>query len=175
MPVPLPTDNGCRHYIAYLLEKLAYHSIKLYINVVGIIHLEEGSNDLFAKSWYIYCLLKGVKRCRNFLSRRIFYISFFPLINFSVSEDVTFWAFYLVAFFPFFGKTNCLCKDLSSFNFNYHLCRKDAVFSPDGVVLDGWMDGWMLITVTIYTGIYTHLYDEMFIATGSACLGHELH
>jgi len=62
VPTTLSTDNVCR-YITYLSERLAFISIKLYINPIRIIHLEEGFDDPFAKSSHIDYLLKCAKRC----------------------------------------------------------------------------------------------------------------
>ena len=60
-PVPLSQDNACR-YIAFLSQKLAYTSIKQYINVVRIMHLEAGHANPFQGSWHIDMLLKGTKK-----------------------------------------------------------------------------------------------------------------
>ena len=60
-PVPLSQDNACR-YIAFLSQKLAYTSIKQYINVIRIMHLDAGHANPFQGSWHIDMLLKGTKR-----------------------------------------------------------------------------------------------------------------
>ena len=60
-PVPLSQENACR-YIAFLSKQLAYTSIKQYINVVRIMHLEAGHANPFQGSWHIEMLLKGTQR-----------------------------------------------------------------------------------------------------------------
>ena len=60
-PVPLSQANACR-YIAFLSQRLAYNSVKLYINVVRIMHLEAGHANPFSNSWIVDTLLKGTKR-----------------------------------------------------------------------------------------------------------------
>ena len=59
----------------------------------------------------------------------------FGLVDLSSPLDVTFWACCLVAFFSFFRKSNLLVKAITSFDPSIHLCRKDALFSVDGVSL----------------------------------------
>ena len=60
-PVHLSQDFACR-YIAFLSERLSYNSIKQYINVVRILHLEAGHVNHFLSCWHIDTLLKGTKR-----------------------------------------------------------------------------------------------------------------
>ena len=60
-PVSLSPINACR-YIAFLSQKLAFNSIKQYINDVRIMHLETGHGNPFHNSWHIDTLLKGAKR-----------------------------------------------------------------------------------------------------------------
>ena len=52
-PVPLSQDNACR-YITFVSQKLAYTSIKQYINVVRIVHLEASHANPFQGSWHNY-------------------------------------------------------------------------------------------------------------------------
>lgn len=105
-PVPLSQANACR-YIAFLSQRLAYNSVKLYINVVRIMHLEAGHANPFSNSWIVDTLLRGTKRVLGAGQKQKLPItpqillSLFPLIDFSSSFDVTFWAACLVAFFSF--------------------------------------------------------------------------
>ena len=140
-PVPLSQANACR-YIAFLSQRLAYNSVKLYINVVRIMHLEAGHANPFSNSWIVDTLLKGTKRVLGAAQKQKLPITpqillrLFPLIDFSSSFDVTFWAACLVAFFSFFRRSNLLVKSMSSFDPNLHLCRRDASFSSEGVTLE---------------------------------------
>ena len=144
--MPLSQANACR-YIAFLSQRLAYkyNSVKLYINVVRIMHLEAGHANPFSNSWIVDTLLRGTKRVLGAAQKQKLPItpqillSLFPLIDFSSSFDVTFWAACLVAFFSFFRRSNLLVKSLSSFDPHPHLCRRDASFSSEGVTLE---DRW---------------------------------
>ena len=51
-PVRLSQDDACR-YIAFLSQRLAYNSIKQYINVVRILHLEAGLINPFHNCWQV--------------------------------------------------------------------------------------------------------------------------
>ena len=139
-PVPLSHDNACQ-YVAFLSNKLAFNSIKQYINVVRIMHLESGHANPFNNSWHIDMLLKGTKRVLGVLQKQKLPITpdifrrMFTLVNFSTPVEVTFWASCLVAFFSFFRKSNLFVTNLESFNPKLHLCRRDATFSSEGVTL----------------------------------------
>ena len=139
-PVPLSQDNVCR-YIAFLSQKLAYTSIKQYIHVVRIMHLEAGHANPFQGSWHIDMLLKGTKRVLGTAHKQKLPITpailrqLFKQIDFTLPLEVTLWAACLVAFFSFFRKSNLLVKSITSFDSNLHLCRRDATFTEDGVSL----------------------------------------
>jgi len=139
-PVPLSQENACR-YIAFLSGKLAFNSLKQYLNVVRILHLEAGHVNPFHNCWHIDMLLKGTKRVLGAAIKQKLPITpqilrrMFKLVNFSSPLDVTFWAACLVAFFSFFRKSNLLAKNMESFNPQLHLCRQDASFTQDGVTL----------------------------------------
>ena len=108
MPVPLSQDNACR-YIAFLSERLSYNSIKQYINVVRILHLEAGHVNPFLTCSQIDTLLKGTRRVLGVSIKQKLPITvdilrrMFTLVDLSCPLDVTFWASCLVAFFSFFG------------------------------------------------------------------------
>ena len=50
--VPLSVDNACR-YIAFLSHRLCFNSIKQYLNVVRVMHLEAGHSNPFHNSWHV--------------------------------------------------------------------------------------------------------------------------
>ena len=72
--VPLSQDFACR-YIAFLSERLSYNSIKQYINVVRILHLEAGHVNHFLSCWHIDTLLKGTKRVLGVSIKHRLYLS----------------------------------------------------------------------------------------------------
>ena len=134
-------SGHCLSVIAFLSERLSYNSIKQYINVVRILHLEAGHVNPFLSCWHIDTLLKGTKRVlgvsiKQKLSITVYILRrMFTLVDLSCPLDVTFWASCLVALFSFFRNSNLLVKGMDSFIHSVHLCRRDANFSPVGVTL----------------------------------------
>ena len=60
-PVPLFQENLGR-YIAFLSRRLCFSSVKQYLNVVRLVHLEAGFQNPLEKNWYVSSILKGVRR-----------------------------------------------------------------------------------------------------------------
>ena len=104
-------------------------------------HLEAGHANPFQGYWHIEMLLKGTNRVLGAGHRQKLPImsavlrQLFKRIDFTLPLEVTFWAACLVAFFSFFQKYNVLVKSITSFDSNLHLCRRDAIFSEEGVSL----------------------------------------
>ena len=102
-PVPASTVTICR-YIAYLALTHTYSSIKLYLNVIRLLHIEAGfSNPVSCHN--IQQVLKGVKRLqphsphrRPIMTTDLLKRMRFKLDNIS-SLDLTFWAACLLAFY----------------------------------------------------------------------------
>ena len=63
--VPISSCNlGC--YIAYLGQKLSYSSVRQYLNVMRIMHLDEGHCNPLANNWYLKSILKGLRRHKGY-------------------------------------------------------------------------------------------------------------
>lgn len=87
-PVPLSQENLGR-YIAFLSRRLCFNSVKQYLNIVRLMHLEAGLQNPLEKNWYVTSILKGVRRVKgdasvqqvfkNYLSPWIFWSEFFWL------------------------------------------------------------------------------------------------
>lgn len=139
-PVPISSCNLGR-YIAFLGSKLSYSSVRQYLNVVRIMHLEEGHGNPLANNWYLNSILKGLRRHRgNGVSKKlpitdVILHGILAVQNFSNPFDVCFWAACLVAFFSFFRKSNLLVPSPPQFNPSKHLCTSDVSFHPMGATL----------------------------------------
>ena len=70
-PVPLSqVDLG--RYIAFLSRRLTFSSIRQYLNVVRLLHLEVGMSNPLESNWYVSSILKGVKRVKgNSVSQKL--------------------------------------------------------------------------------------------------------
>lgn len=54
-PVPLSqTDLG--RYIAYLSRRLCFSSVRQYLNVIRLLHLESGFSNPLENNWYVSVL-----------------------------------------------------------------------------------------------------------------------
>lgn len=139
-PVPLSQENLGR-YIAFLSRRLCFTSVRQYLNVVRIIHLEAGHANPLEHNWYVASILKGVKRVKGCHSEQKLPITLDILkrlvchLNLTLPLDRVFWAACLVAFYSFFRKSNLLIPTLDAFDPSRHLCRSDVNFRPDGAVL----------------------------------------
>ena len=139
-PVPIsPVDLG--RYVAFLASKLCYSSVKQYLNIVRLMHLDEGYPSPLANSWYLSSILQGLRRCKGDNAKQKLPITInilrqiLSILNLSCAFDLTFWATCLVAFFSFFRKSNLLITAWNKFNPDIHLCRSDALFHTSGAIL----------------------------------------
>lgn len=106
-PVPLSQENLGR-YIAFLSRPLCFNSVKQYLNIVRLMHLEAGFQNPLEKNWYFDSILKGVRRMKDDASVQKLPITIdilrklFITLNLECAFDRTFWAACLVGFFSFF-------------------------------------------------------------------------
>ena len=70
-PVPAGTDVICES-IAYSAQTVCPTSIKQYLSVIRILHVESGYDDPHQDGFAIKLLLKGVQRTKgNFVKRKL--------------------------------------------------------------------------------------------------------
>lgn len=133
------TDLG--RYIAYLSRRLSFSSIRQYLNIVRLLHLEAGLKNPLDSNWYVSSILKGVRRVKGDSSSQKLPITLdilkqiFLKLDLRNSFDRAFWAACLVGFFSFFRKSNLLIQSHILFDPKRHLCASDAQFTADGAVL----------------------------------------
>ena len=139
-PVPLSQENLGR-YIAFLSRRLCFNSVKQYLNIVRLMHLEAGFQNPLKKNWYVESILKGVRRIKGDSSVRKLPITLdilrqiFLTLNLNDPFDRTFWAACLVGFFSFFRKSNLLVTSHVLFDPNLNLCAHDLNLTLEGAVL----------------------------------------
>ena len=139
-PTPL-SQHDLGRYIAYLSRKLCFTSVRQYLNVVRILHIEAGLPNPLENNWYVSSILKGVRRVKGDTTKQKLPITLdilrtmFIQLNLSCSFDRVFWAACLVAFYSFFRKSNLLIPSIEGFDPSKHLCASDVKFTPEGVVL----------------------------------------
>ena len=139
-PIPVSQTTLLR-YTVHLARRLAANSIKKYLNIVRIMHLEYGLTDPLRDNWVLTSLLKGICRSKGLSVHRKLPITPSLLLairnrlNFNNIVDSVFWAISLVAFFGFLRKSNLLPPSSITFNPAKHLCREDLSLFSGGLIL----------------------------------------
>ena len=140
--VPVPVDQIvlCR-YAAHLAKRLSAPSVRKYLNIVRILHLEEGFKNPLQENWFLDTILKGIDREKGVGVKRKLPITPHLLLsikqglNLSSPLDSVFWAACLTAFYGFLRKANLFPPNDKSFSPSKHLARSDFTFHPWGVML----------------------------------------
>ena len=136
--MPISQMNLAR-YIVFLASKLSYASMKQYLNIVRIIHLEGGLPNPLDGSWYLQSLLKGCKRALGVNHKPKLPMTIellgriFKCINLSKSSDLVFWAACLLGFYSFLRKSNFLVQ--AGQVPDSCIRRKDITFLTGGATL----------------------------------------
>ena len=130
-----------RRYIAFLASRLSFTSIRQYLNVVRLMHVESGHTNPLSDSWYLSSILKGLRRFKGDSTRPKLPMTchilqrILSLLGLTRSFDFTFWAVCLVGFFSFFRKSNLLVPSLAAFDPQKHLCQSDVTLEASGAVI----------------------------------------
>jgi len=139
---PVPASQQClSQYISALSQILKFQSIKQYLNIVRLIHLESGFVNPLQDNWYIRSILNGARRVLGDV--QIPKLPITPQIlkkihtklNLSLPRDALFWAATLVGFFAFLRKSN-LFPPSKGFDPNKHLTRQDFKIVEHGLSVD---------------------------------------
>ena len=136
-PVPVNTVTLTR-YVAFLARTLNFSSVKQYLNILRILHLEAGFPNPLQDNWFLQSVLMGVKREKGTVVRQKRPITpeilrqLLGALDLSQSFDACIWAAALVAFFCFFRKSNLLPRSQAAFNKKINLCVGDVLFYPWG-------------------------------------------
>ena len=139
-PVPVNTLVICR-YAAHLAKRLAFSSIKKYLNIIKILHLEAGFPNPMKENWFLDTVLKGVARHKGKVVHRklpitpTILLAIKARLNLSNPLDSMFWAAALVAFYGFLRKANLFPSAINKYDPNKHLSRGDFTLYQWGVHL----------------------------------------
>ena len=96
---PLPADNNiiCQ-YVAFLAQSMCYTSVRQYLNVIRILHMENGYSNPLQDNYAVNSVLKGVQRMKgNYVKRKLpitldILESISKVLDFTKSQDLAFWA-----------------------------------------------------------------------------------
>ena len=137
--VPITSNNLCR-YAAYLARTCRYNTIRQYLNIIRILHLEAGLSNPLRENWFLQSVLLGIKRIKG--DKVIQKLPITPDILLAMKAkltkkpfDVAFWAICLVAFFGLFRKGNLLLKTIDDFDPIKHISRDDFLVTDNGLLI----------------------------------------
>ena len=139
-PVPVSHLTICR-YAAFLAKRLSVASIKKYINIIRILHLEAGLPNPLKETWFLDTVIRGIGRHKGLGTRRKLPINphillkIRSLLDLSSSVDAVFWAACLLAFFGFLRKSNLFPPSAAKFDPSKHLLRDDFTLFNWGIML----------------------------------------
>ena len=112
-PVPA-TQSTILSYTAFLARSLSPASIKNYLNLIRIIHLESGFENPLADNYALKNLKRGITRLKGTPPKQMLPFTCAMLLDirrhlcFLFPSDVKFWAAVCVAFFGFLRKSTLL-------------------------------------------------------------------
>jgi hypothetical protein len=111
--VPATTDVICC-YVAYLAKSLKFTSIKQYINIVRIMHLEWNLPNPLSNNYHVQSVLRGIRRDIGDRSKQKLPITpdillkMLPHLDISQSPDANIWAVCLMLFYGMLRKASVL-------------------------------------------------------------------
>ena len=138
-PVPA-SEAQVSMYAAYLARRLSASSIKPYLNIIRLLHIENGYANPYQESWLVKSTIKGIQKTLGMQSNRKVPIQPSLLIEMHKHIDISnllecmFWAAALVLFFGTFRKSNLLPNKPSEFSADKQFCRSAFVVNGNGPI-----------------------------------------
>ena len=128
-------------YAAYLARSIKAASVRGYLNIIRLLHLEAGLPNPLEDNWYVQSTLKGIDRILGMPAVRrtpihpslLMNLRF--LLDFSIVEDCMFWAAALLMFYGLLRKSNLFPDSINSFDDKRHFVRSDFTQRPDNTIL----------------------------------------
>ena len=139
-PVPVTHIIVCR-YAAFLARRLSASSVKKYLNIIRLLHLEAGLPNPLSHNWFLDSVLRGIMRkkgvgtCRKLPITPYILLRLKSVLNPANPVDIVFWAACLLGFFAFLRKSNLFAPSTTRFDPSKHLRRGDLTIFPWGVAV----------------------------------------
>jgi hypothetical protein len=128
-PVPV-SDVTVAQYAAFLARRLKPASIRQYLNIIRILHLECNMANPLEDSWYVKMTLKGIEKtkgttvCRKApITPKLLLEIKQQLMHDKNAADSVFWAACVIMFFGLLRKSNLFGTDKEGFCKDKHLTR----------------------------------------------------
>lgn len=138
--VPATTQTLIR-YCIFLARNHVPSSVRQYLNVVRIIHLDNYLPNPLENNFPLRSVLKGIDRVhgrppvRKLPITPVLLRMFYELLDMSKNFDIVFFSACVVAFYTFFRKSTLLSPSLLKHNPDLHLCRRDVTFCDQGILI----------------------------------------
>lgn len=136
LPAPVSQEALLR-YAALLAQSLSFQSIRQYLNIIRLLHLEMGLPNPLEHNWGLQSLLQGVSRSigqtqfpKSPITPTIL-LQIRPFLFLDQPLDCLFWAATLTGFFGMLRKSNLL--PTSDFDPVKHLSRDDFKLHSWGI------------------------------------------
>lgn len=137
-PVPA-TDDVLSMYAAFLARRLRPASIRQYLNVIRLLHLEANLPNPCLNNWILSTTLKGIDREKGCPVNRKAPISPEMLLTIKSKlalttsrEDAIFWAACLLMFYGLFRKSNLYPR--GKFDGDKQFVKDDFSLTPEGAL-----------------------------------------
>ena len=137
-PVPADTKLLCR-YAVHLARKLKFNSIKQYLNIVRLLHLEMGLPNPCIDNFHLSATLRGIKRHLGDAVIRKEPItpdmlkSILAALDISSPRGAAVWAACCLMFFGLLRRSNVMVQNNGGFDPEKQLRRRDLVFTHEGL------------------------------------------
>ena len=137
-PIPASTRTLCL-YAAHLARRLRYSSIKQYLNIIQILHLEWNFPNPLLNNFHLQSVLRGIRR---HLGDRVFrkepitprlLLLLLSHLDIATPFGACVWAAALLMFFGLLRRSNVLPSSAGAFNPSLHLRRRDLTFTSKGL------------------------------------------
>ena len=128
-------------YAAFLARRLKPSSVRQYLNIVRILHLESNYPNPLQDNWYVKSTLTGIDRLLASPVKRAapvtpqLLIDIKAKLDFLTLWDSMFWAAALLMFFATLRKSNLFPNTPDSFSTDKQFTRSDLKSNSDGTIL----------------------------------------
>lgn len=144
-PVPAATTTVCQ-YIVYLSDRLCFNSIKQYINIVKLMHLDHRLADPLNApriQWFLQGLKRfmgcGVTRKSPITPQLLGDTDIYSTLDKNSLLDTGLWAACVVSFFAMLRRSNVTVRSKNEISSYKGLTRSDFLVTKDQVVVHvGW-------------------------------------
>jgi integrase len=128
-------------YAAYLARQIGASSVRQYLNIIRLLHLEAGLPNPMQDNWYIKSTLTGIDRLIGKPAKRrtpvhpSLLLSIWQRLDMQVLVDSMFWAAALLMFHGLLRKSNLFPETAKQWDNRKQFVRADFVCKSDGSIV----------------------------------------